>query len=583
MPTRTVPRIVQRPVDGRPESLFPRLHPVLARVYAGRRVGSPVEVDYALARLLPYTGLEGIDRAAALLAEAVTGRRRILVVGDFDADGATACAAVVLGLRAMGADAVDYLVPDRFRFGYGLTPGIVEVAAARAPHLIVTVDNGTSSHEGVAAARARGIRVVVTDHHLPGAQLPAADAIVNPNQPGDRFASKSLAGVGVAFYVLSALRAHLRERAWFGAGGRAAPRLADLLDLVALGTVADVVPLDHNNRILVAQGLARIRAGRCRPGITALLRVAGRDPARAASSDLAYAVAPRLNAAGRLQDMSVGIECLLSEDGHRTGALARELDRINAERREIEATMQAEALAHVDALALEAGDALPRGLCLYQEDWHPGVVGLVASRIKERVGRPVIAFAPGDGGELKGSARSVPGLHVRDALDAVATRHPGMLKRFGGHAMAAGLSLDRAELDAFREAFDEAVRAALGDAQPAGTVLSDGGIAPVALGLELAETLRRGGPWGQSFPEPVFDDWFRVAKARVVGERHVRLALRPDAGAGEVAGIAFGLAGEPALETGARVRLVYRLDVNDYAGLRSAQLVVEHAQPDGGA
>ena len=549
-------------------------HPILARVYAARGITSPADLDYRLAHLLPDENLRGIEAAVALLVEALEQRRRILVVGDFDADGATGCAVAVSGLGLFGAEQVDYLVPNRFRFGYGLTPEIVEVAAERGPDLLITVDNGTSSVQGVDAANARGIAVIVTDHHLAGAELPRAAALVNPNQPGDAFPSKCLAGVGVMFYLLVALRRALRRDDWFERKAIPVPRLADLLDLVAVGTIADVVPFDRNNRILVSQGLARIRAGRCRPGIEALLRVAGRDPSRTTASDIGFALAPRLNAAGRLEDMSLGIECLLAP----TAALAREraerLDSLNRERREIEGRMQDQALSHLQGLSLGSGNVLPLGLCLYDETWHPGVVGILASRIKDRYHRPVIAFARDGERELKGSARSVTGVHVRDVLDAIATAHPGLLIRFGGHAMAAGLSLEHARFEAFSRAFDAEVRRHLSDSTLRTATMSDGEVDPEELNLELAHLLRKGGPWGQGFPEPCFDGEFDVREVRVVGERHVKFVLRPSGAERSIDAIAFNAAAEwPRNLT--RARIAYRLDVNVYQGHQSAQLLVE--------
>lgn len=563
---------------------FPEdLHPVLARAYAARNVSSAAEVDYSLAGLQPYAALGGIDAAVELLASALQAQRRILVVGDFDADGATSCAVAVRGLRLMGARHVDYLVPNRFEFGYGLTPEIVEVAATRSPDVIVTVDNGTSSIEGTAAARRCGFQVLITDHHLPGACLPEADAIVNPNLPGDRFPSKALAGVGVIFYVLSALRARLRAGGWFGSANPE-PSLAPLLDLVALGTIADVVPLDYNNRIFVAQGLARIRAGRGHPGVEALLRVAGRDPSRTVAADLGFAAAPRLNAAGRLTDMSLGIECLLRDDHASAMEAARVLDQLNRERRAIEGQMQQEALARLDTLRLEGTAGLPVGLCLFDEAWHPGVIGIVAARVRERLHRPVIVFAPQEASALRGSARSVPGLHIRDTLEAVAASHPGLIERFGGHAAAAGLSLPREHLDVFRGAFDREVRSRLGEDELCGTVHSDGPLAAHEIGLELAEVLRAGGPWGQGFPEPLFDGEFDVRRCRVVGERHLKFELAVGGapgggGARVVEGIAFNAADAPGIAEAARVFAVYRLDVNVFRDTRRAQLVIEHLEP----
>ena len=557
-----------------PAALAAHCHPVLARVYAARGITSARDLEYGLAHLLPEGELRGIDSAAELLAEALEGRRRILVVGDFDADGATGCAVAVSGLRLFGAEDVDYLVPNRFHFGYGLTPEIVEVAAARAPDLLVTVDNGTSSVAGVDAANARGMAVIVTDHHLAGAELPRAAALVNPNQPEDAFPSKCLSGVGVMFYLLIALRRVLRAREWFERKAVPVPRLAELLDLVAVGTLADVVPLDRNNRILVSQGLARIRAGRCRPGVAALLRVAGRDPARTTASDVGFALAPRLNAAGRLEDMSLGIECLLAP----TPALAQEralrLDELNRERREIEKTMQEQAMSHLQGLSLAESSALPLGLCLFDERWHPGVVGILAARIKDRYHRPAIAFACDGEAALRGSVRSVPGVHARDVLDAVATAHPGLLHRFGGHAMAAGLSLERSRLDAFSRAFDTEVRRHLCASALGGRTLSDGELSPEELDLDLAHRLREGGPWGAGFPEPCFDGEFEVLRSRVVGGRHVKLVLSPLGSDRRVDAIAFNA--EPSFPPAMRrVRVAYRLGVNFYQGLQSPELLVE--------
>jgi len=556
------------------------LHPVLRRVYAARGLLRADQLQRGLDRLLPASQLMGMEAAVDLLGTALMERRRILVIGDFDADGATSTALAVRVLRACGAAHVEYLVPDRFRYGYGLTPGIVRVAVDRAPDLIVTVDNGISSIDGVRAAKEAGIRVLVTDPHLPGQRLPDADAIVTPHQPGDEFASKNLAGVGVMFYLLAGLRARLRQEGWFTRQGLKEPILADYLDLVALGTVADVVPLDHNNRVLVEQGLRRIRAGRACPGIQALLEVAGRSPRRAVASDLGFFAGPRINAAGRLEDMSIGIECLLADDPGRARELAAQLNDLNLERRAIEDRMREEALAEVERLHLEDGAGLPVGLCLYDGDWHQGVVGLVASRVKDRVHRPVIAFAPGENGELKGSARSVPGLHIRDALDEIATTHPGLIDRFGGHAMAAGLSLQPERLEDFRVAFDAQVRRHLGADDLRGMVWSDGELAPSELNLELAEALRYGGPWGQGFPEPVFDGRFRVERRRVVGDRHLKMTVRPEQGDIALDAIAFGFPLERMPDEGSRMHLAYRLDVNEYRGLRGLQLLVEWLQEE---
>ncbi len=550
------------------------IHPVLARVYAARGLESGQELSYSLDRLLSFELLGGIERATELLAKALTEDWRILVVADFDADGATGCAVMLRGLRLLGADYANYLMPNRFKTGYGLTPEVVALARDRDPQLIITVDNGITSNTGVEAAHAAGIKVLVTDHHLPGDELPDADAIVNPNLPGDPFPSKHLAGVGVAFYLLMALRAHLREQDWF-ASREGEPNLAQLLDLVALGTVADVVPLDYNNRLLVSQGLRRIRADHCQPGIRALLKLSGRHQSQVVASDLGFAVGPRLNAAGRLEDMALGVECLLVDSDAEALKAARTLDQLNRERRQIERDMQEDALVQLESLNLDGG-SLPAGLCIFDESWHQGVVGILASRLKDRYHRPVVAFATSDAGELRGSARSVKGFHVRDALSNISTRHPGMLGRFGGHAMAAGLSLKQSNLEAFQAAFEAEVEQGLGP-EPAGSVIwSDGGLDGGDIGLELAEHLRTGGPWGQGFPEPVFDGVFEAVSKRIVGNGYLKLKLRQPGSSREIDAICFQ-AGVEAPETkDNRLHLAYRLDINDFRGIRSPQLLIEH-------
>ncbi|MFC2970824.1 single-stranded-DNA-specific exonuclease RecJ [Azotobacter bryophylli] len=566
-------RIEPRPL---PETLpdLGDLPPLLTRLYAARGVQSAAELDKGLARLMPYSQLKGIEAAVDLLVEALEKRQRILFVGDFDADGATASTVGVLGLRLLGAAQVDYLVPNRFEYGYGLTPEIVAVALERRPDLLVTVDNGISSIDGVAAAKAAGLKVLVTDHHLPGRELPAADAIVNPNQPGCDFPSKALAGVGVIFYVLLALRARLRQRDWFARRGIAEPNLAELLDLVALGSVADVVPLDANNRILVHQGLARIRAGRARPGLRALLEVAGRDHRRITSTDLGFILGPRLNAAGRLDDMSLGIECLLCEDEPLARDMAVQLDALNQDRKAIEQGMQREALAQLRDLPTEQ---LPFGLCLFEPDWHQGVIGILASRLKERYHRPTIAFADAGDGLLKGSARSIPGFHIRDALDAVAARHPGLISKFGGHAMAAGLSLPQANFGAFSAAFDAEVRRQLAEEDLAGRLLSDGQLGAEEFHLELARALRQAGPWGQHFPEPLFHGVFEIVQQRLVGERHLKMVLRTECGSRQLDAIAFNVDREQWPNPTVRwAELAYKLDVNEFRGQESVQLLVTH-------
>jgi len=570
-------KIISRRPPGESGNLPADLHPVLQRIYLARHVTTAQELEQSLDQLIPPAQLKGIDQATTLLADALQRQRRILIVADFDADGATSCALAQRALRSLGARDVRYLVPNRFEYGYGLTPEIVALALQQSPELIITVDNGISSLEGVAEARRRGIDVLVTDHHLPGAAMPMATVIVNPNQPDDHFPSKNLAGVGVIFYVMLALRTHLRENGWFTQQNIPEPNLARLLDLVALGTVADVVPLDYNNRILVAQGLMRINQGNPCAGIAALLRVAGRSPQRVTAMDLGYVVGPRLNAAGRLTDMSLGIECLLIDDPASAQAMAGKLDALNRERRAIEATMQKQALAAIANLHLDMA-TLPRGLCLFDESWHQGVIGLVASRIKEHTHRPVIAFAPVSDSEIKGSARSVPGLHIRDALDAVAARHPHLLSKFGGHAMAAGLTLQRAHLEAFREAFDEEVSRHLSDSDLQGRIISDGELSDEELSLPVAELLRASGPWGQGFPEPVFDGCFDVVSQRVVGEKHLKLTLHAPHHAKALEAIAFNSVREGEAVTYSRIRTAYKLDVNEYQGYRSLQLIIEHME-----
>lgn len=559
------------------------MHPVLARLYALRGVAQPAELERALKGLAPAQRLKGLEQALDVLQQALAEGRRLLVVGDFDADGATSTTLAVLALRAMGAD-VDYLVPNRFEYGYGLTPEIVALAMrSKSPDVIITVDNGISSLDGVRAAHDAGLRVVITDHHLPGAELPAADAIVNPNQPDCGFPSKHLAGVGVIFYLLSSLRTRLKEAGWFARHGLAEPSMADYLDLVALGTVADVVPLDANNRVLVYQGLARIRAGRCRPGISALLAVAGKSPARVVASDLAFQVAPRLNAAGRLDDMSHGIECLLTDSPALAAQYASELDGLNLERRSIEAGMQQEALAAVRQLSFDH-DRLPHGLVLFDRHWHQGVIGIVAGRIKDRYHRPVIAFAPADPGAarptaLKGSARSIPGVHIRDVLDTVAALNPGLITRFGGHAMAAGLTLPADNLAAFRLAFDEAVRAAAAPTDFEPVLLSDGELPPDCFSEAFVELLREAGPWGQGFPEPLFHGDFVCLEQRLLKEKHLKMSVSHPASNRVFDAIAFNVDRERWPNEARRVRLAYRLDINEFRGSRSLQLLVEYLEP----
>ena len=552
---------------------------LLRQVYASRGVMSDQELEPGLAHLLRPEQLKGIPAACELLVQALRTNQRIIIVGDFDADGATSTALSILGFRMLGFTNVDFLVPNRFEFGYGLSPEIVDLAAANGAELIMTVDNGISSIDGVAAAKALGIQVLVTDHHLPGNEAPDADAIVNPNQQGCDFPSKNLAGVGVAFYLMLALRGALRAAHWFTEQGIAEPNLANLLDIVALGTVADVVALDSNNRILVHQGLQRIRAGQCRPGIQALIEIANRNQAQLCASDLGFALGPRLNAAGRLDDMSIGVATLLCDDLNQARRLAGELDSLNEERKQIEGSMQQEALTILQGLDFAEG-IVPYGICLFQDDWHQGVVGLVASRIKERFYRPVIAFADAGNGEIKGSARSIPGLHLRDALELLDSRNPGMIIKFGGHAMAAGLSLRLDSYAAFAEQFNALVQELLTPEQLTGVVLSDGELAAEQLCLPTAELLKYAAPWGQLFPEPIFDGVFKLREQRLVGKKHLKMMLEPDLGGPLVDAIAFNIDLEVWPDASVqKVELAYKLDVNEFRGKRSLQFMVEYLQP----
>jgi len=552
------------------------LHPILQRIYAARGVGDDAQLQLELAGLLPPQLLH-IDRACTLLCEMLERQAPVLIVGDFDADGATSCALAVSGLRAMGLRQVDYLVPNRFDYGYGLTPELVDVAAARQPALIVTVDNGISCHAGISRARALGIKVLVTDHHLQGATLPEADCILNPNQGGCAFPSKALAGVGVVFYLLVALRGRLRELGWFARQGIPEPRLADYLDLVALGTVADVVPLDQNNRRLVRHGLQLIRAGRCRPGVTALLEASNRNPATVVASDLGFGAGPRLNAAGRLDDMSLGIECLLAQDPLHARQLAQQLDTLNQDRRQIERGMQDEALALLEAANLDIGGAR-RSVCLFDANWHQGVIGILASRLKDRLHRPVIVFAAASEAELKGSARSIGGIHIRDMLERVASRHPGLIGRFGGHAMAAGLSLARDSFAPFCDALEQVLQDEVEAEVLEPRRYCDGNLPRDCLTLEFAELLREGGPWGQHFPEPTFLGEFTVCTRRVLAEKHLKLVLQVPGTNDLVDAIAFNQDAPLLADTRDAVSLLYRLDVNEFRGQRQLQLQIEHLE-----
>lgn len=572
------PTITRREITGNECALPTDMHPILKRIYLARNIESAQQTENTLNHLLSFEKLKGINEAVKLLAEHIQQAKRILIVGDYDADGATSCALARRALRVMGAKNVDYLVPNRFEYGYGLTPEIVEVAKQRHPDLIITVDNGIASIEGVRTAKAVGINVLVTDHHLPGAELPAADAIVNPNQSGCAFASKHLAGVGVVFYLMVALRAYLRAQNWFEENNLSDPNMADFLDLVALGTVADVVKLDHNNRILVAQGLARIRAGQACPGISALLSVAGRDYQKVTSMDMGFFVGPRLNAAGRLDDMRIGIECLLADSEESAMSKAHVLDQFNRERRQIEQTMREQAVKHMDSILQKTTEnLLPNAVCLFDPSFHEGVIGILAGRIKEQFHRPTIVFAETANELIKGSARSIPGLHIRDALDRVATAHPGLLSKFGGHAMAAGLTLKKSDFAAFNEIFNQIVSELLGDDDLQRVLLSDGQLEAHDISLQLAETLRNAGPWGQGFPEPLFEGQFDIVQRRIVGEHHLKMLLT--SGNQQIDAIAFRTTDIDWPEHVEQVRLVYKLDVNEFNGKRSAQFVVEHVVP----
>lgn len=567
--------IVRREVTG--ASLSSDLHPVIDRIYRGRNIANLDDLENGLKGLTHFNVLKGMPQAAQILADAVVQNKRIIIVGDFDADGATSTSVCILALRAMGYQNVDFLVPNRFDFGYGLSVPIVDEAAKQRAEVIVTVDNGISCIDGVTHAKSLGMQVVVTDHHLPGDVLPPADAIVNPNQPGCEFPSKNLAGVGVAFYIMLALKAELQQQGHFEKAGVAPPNLASLLDIVAVGTVADVVVLDKNNRILVHQGLQRIRAGKCRPGIKALVEVANRDCAHLTSTDLGFVVGPRLNAAGRLDDMSQGIACLLEDETIQARMIAAELDALNKERREIETGMKAQAETVLEQMALDEGD-MPSALVVYREDFHQGVIGIVAGRLKEKYLKPVIAFAHQDDEIIKGSARSIPGVHIRDVLDEVNTRYPGVIEKFGGHAMAAGLSLPVAKLQDFEQAFVDIARAHMAKLDGNHALLSDGDLSSKELCLPFAHLLRQAGPFGQGFESPLFDGEFALLDQRLVGQKHLKMVLKSD-GANEVDAIAFNvdLHSWPNAMV-KRVHIAYRLDINVFRGQETVQLIVEQIE-----
>ncbi|CAH1193878.1 ssDNA-specific exonuclease RecJ [Vibrio harveyi] len=574
-------------IQRRPEpdlSLLPdSIPPILKRIYINRGITDVAQLETSARGLHSYQQLGGIDQAVELLFQAINEQKRIIVVGDFDADGATSSALSVLALRMLGSNNVDYLVPNRFEDGYGLSPEVVDQALELGAEMIMTVDNGVSSIEGVRYAKENGITVLVTDHHLPGQELPNVDAMVNPNLDSCAFPSKALAGVGVAFYLMMALCVYMRKQNWFAQQGMQEPKLMELIDLVALGTVADVVPLDENNRILVHQGLQRIRAGKARPGIQALIEVAKRDARRLVASDFGFALGPRINAAGRLDDMSFGVELLMCNNIHSARRMASELDGLNQTRKEIEEGMKQEAMAFCERLQFGENSELPYGLALFQRDWHQGVIGILASRIKEKFHRPVIAFADGGEGTIKGSCRSIPGLHMRDALDFIDTQNPGLIIKFGGHAMAAGLTIKEQDFERFSRLFDEVVKKELDEAALKGVVMSDGELKPEEFSMNVAEQLRSGGPFGQAFPEPIFDGEFKVLHQKLVGEKHLKLMLEPLFKGHPtnvmIDGIAFNVDlrrwPDASVKT---VRLAYKLDVNEFRGNQSLQLMIDHIE-----
>ncbi|EGQ8500654.1 TPA: single-stranded-DNA-specific exonuclease RecJ [Vibrio parahaemolyticus] len=574
-------------IQRRPEpdlSLLPdSIPPILKRIYINRGITDIAQLETSARGLHSYQKLGGIEQAVELLFQAIQEQKRIIVVGDFDADGATSSALSVLALRMLGSNNVDYLVPNRFEDGYGLSPEVVDQALELGAEMIMTVDNGVSSIEGVRYAKENGITVLVTDHHLPGQVLPEVDAMVNPNLDSCAFPSKALAGVGVAFYLMMALCVHMRKHNWFAQQGMQEPKLMELIDLVALGTVADVVPLDENNRILVHQGLQRIRAGKARPGIQALIEVAKRDARRLVASDFGFALGPRINAAGRLDDMSFGVELLMCNNIHAARRMASELDGLNQTRKEIEEGMKQEAMAFCERLQFGENSELPYGLSLFQRDWHQGVIGILASRIKEKFHRPVIAFADGGEGTIKGSCRSIPGLHMRDALDFIDTQNPGLIIKFGGHAMAAGLTIKEQDFERFSRLFDEVVKKELDEAALKGVILTDGELKPEEFSMHIAEQLRAGGPFGQAFPEPIFDGEFKVLHQKLVGDKHLKLMLEPLYKGHPtnvmIDGIAFNVDlrrwPDASVKT---VRLAYKLDVNEFRGNQSLQLMIDHIE-----
>lgn len=566
-------KIIRRQFDNTEKNLSHGLHPLLQRIYHHRGVKSAHELEQNVEWLHPFQNLLGMDKAVACLANALEKQQKMLIVGDFDADGATSTAVAIRALRSFGAQHLDFLVPNRFAFGYGLTPELVAVAKDLNPAVIVTVDNGIANHAGVIAAKEFGIQVVITDHHLAGDTLPPADAIVNPNQPHDLFPSKNIAGVGVIFYVMLALRRHLIDKNWFQQQQIPEPNMSRLLDIVALGTVADVVALDQNNRIMIHHGLRRIRAGQCVPGIKALLEIAGRNPARIVAADLGFAIGPRLNAAGRLEDMALGIECLITDSMDEAREIAMRLDMLNNERKVIEQDMQEQALDVLKSLSTENKQSL-KGICLFDENWHQGVIGILASRIKDRYHRPVIAFALSNEFEIKGSARSIPGLHIRDVLAEISIRFPELINKFGGHAMAAGLSIPREFFEKFATVFNETVAAKINDEMLNNALLSDGELLSTELTLEIAEILREAGPWGQAFPEPLFDGVFEMVEQRLVGGKHLKMVLAKEHNTWDAIAFNIDMNEWPNYRCN-QVNIAYRMDVNEFRGKRTVQLIVE--------
>ena len=567
--------IVLRPVKKK-HALQGNLHPLLERIFLARGITSELELDRTLAKLPSPWLLSGMEEMVEHLIVAINEQQKVCIVADFDADGATSCAVAIKGLQLLGAGQVTFVVPNRFEYGYGLTPEIVELVKLQNPDVIITVDNGISSIDGVKAATDSGIKVLVTDHHLPGSNLPAATAIVNPNLLDDKFPNKSLAGVGVIFYVLLALRSRLRDINWFETNQVKEPNLAQLLDYVALGTVADVVALEQSNRILVYQGLLRIRTGRCHPGLTALVEVSGKNPQTITAADLGFSLGPRLNAAGRMDDMSLGIQCLLSDDPALAKDIALQLDELNNDRREVEAVMKHEAQTYLSEMKALDEHHLPAGVCLFDANWHQGVIGILASRIKDQVHRPVIAFAPAGKDLIKGSARSIPGVHIRDVLSDIAAAHPKLLSKFGGHAMAAGLSLKMHDYPPFALAFDEMVSKRLASVDLEQKILSDGELAEQEMTIEMADLLQNSATWGQEFPEPLFDGVFDVIQSRIVGQRHLKLVLRKPVGDLVIDAIAF-FVDRPEHWLGLRqIKAVYKLDINEFRGNRTVQFIVQY-------